>query len=119
MTEKCVLVCEDDEGIIEIAQIVLSDKGYRVVSLLNPARIFAIVEETKPDLILVDLWMVGFNGDEITRRLKAGPTTRHIPVIIMSANKDAREIARQAGAEDFLAKPFDLDALEKIVETYI
>lgn len=119
MTNKCVLVCEDDEGIIDVAQIVLSDKGYTVIGLLNPAAIYKTVTETKPDLILLDLWMIGLNGDEITRHLKADLATRHIPVIIMSANKDAAEIARRAGAEDFLPKPFDLTALEKIVETYI
>lgn len=119
MNNKTVLVCEDDEGIIDIAQIVLGDKGYTVVGLLNPAGIFAAVTETKPDLILLDLWMVGLSGDDIARQLKAAETTRHIPIIIMSANKDAGEIARVAGAEDFLAKPFDLAALEKIVEKYI
>ena len=119
MNNKTVLVCEDDEGIIDIAQIVLGDKGYTVVGLLNPAGIFATIAETKPDLILLDLWMLGLSGDDITRHLKAAEATRHIPVIIMSANKDAEEIARQAGAEDFLAKPFDLSALEKIVEKYV
>lgn len=119
MNNKCVLICEDDEGIIEITQIVLQEKGYRVITQTDASLIYTKVEEVKPDIILLDLWMNGLNGEEIARRLKVNEKTKHIPIIIMSASKDTELIARQAGADAFLSKPFDLTALEDIVEIHI
>ena len=119
MEGKCVLICEDDEGITEIVQIVLESSGYKVVVDSDSTNIYQRILEIKPDLILLDLWMPGLNGEEITILLKADPQTRRIPIIIMSANTDTAQIAKQAGAEAFLAKPFDIVALENIVETYI
>ena len=119
MSERCVLICEDDEGITEVAQIVLESKGYRVVTQSDSANIYQKIEEIKPDLILLDLWMPGLSGEEITRYLKEGSQTRHIPIIIMSANKDTEQIARSAGAENFIAKPFDIADLEDMVDQYL
>lgn len=118
-SEKRILICEDDEGITELAQIVLEAKGYDVLIQSDSSKVFQRIEVDKPDLLLLDLWMPGLSGEEITRHLKADAATKHIPIIIMSANKDTASIAKQAGAEAFLAKPFDIDALEKIVETYL
>jgi CheY-like chemotaxis protein len=119
MNDKCVLVCEDDEGITDIAQIVLESRGYNVIIQNDSTGVYNRIAEVKPDLILLDLWMPGLSGEEITRQLKADPQTKHIPIIIMSANKDTAQIAREAGAEAFLAKPFDIVALENIVEVHL
>ncbi|MBN9391872.1 MAG: response regulator [Chloroflexi bacterium] len=119
MNNKSVLICEDDEGIIDIAQIVLSDKGYSVICLVNSYNIYSVIEAKKPDLLILDLWISGTSGEEITRTLKADSTKKHIPVIIMSAHKNGPAIAREAGAEGFLRKPFDINELEEIVEQFL
>ncbi len=119
MSDNCVLIYEDDEGITEIIRLVLEGKGYHVITQSNSTNIYSKIEEVKPDLILLDLWMPGLSGEEITRQLKADASTEHLPVIIISANKDAEKIASNAGATAFLAKPFDISALEDIVDEHI
>lgn len=119
MSDKNVLICEDDEGITDVAQIVLEGMGYQVTVQNDSTNIFNRIAEVKPNLILLDLWMPGLSGEEIARTLKANPSTRDIPIIIMSANKDTAQIATKAGANAFLAKPFDITALENLVEDFI
>jgi DNA-binding response OmpR family regulator len=119
MSNKCVLICEDDYSITELARYVLEEKGYRVIVLQNTDGIFPIIEKAKPDLILLDLWMPGLSGEEVTRRLKSDKKTRAIPVIIMSANKDTARIAKQSGADGYLAKPFDIAHLENLVDSHL
>ncbi len=119
MKKKSILICEDDEGIIDIAEIVLTEMGYSVITLLDSDDIYSIIEAKRPDLVLLDLWLSGASGEEITRTLKTDPAKNQIPIIIMSANKDGPAIAEKAGANAFLKKPFDLAALEKIVEQHI
>lgn len=116
MNSKRILICEDDEGITEVAQIVLETMGYEVMIQNDSTNIYTRVEEVKPDLILLDLWMPGLSGEEIAHHLKNQASTKHIPIIIMSANKDTAQIASQTGAEAFLPKPFDIVDLENIVE---
>lgn len=117
--QPCVLVCEDNEGITDVVKIVLETKGYRVVTIDNGANIKNIVKEVAPNVILMDLWLPGMNGDELAKILKADPTTRDIPLIIVSASRDAVEVAKEVGADDALKKPFDIGDLEKIVDKYI
>ena len=71
-----------------------------------------------PDLILMDNWLPDMSGIEATKLLKANPQLKDIPVIYFSANSNISELANQAGADDFLAKPFDIDLFEKTVKKY-
>ncbi len=119
MTQKHVLICEDDTGILDVTSIVLEAKGYKVTALAESTDIMSIIKKECPDIILLDLWIAGKQGDEITRELKASADTKQIPIIIFSANKDTETIAKRAGADDFLTKPFDIDELEGMVDKYI
>ena len=116
---KTVLICEDDEGIIDVTTIVLQEKGYKVIPLLDCQKVYEYVDTHKPDIILLDLWMPDINGEEVTRTLKSNDHTKHIPIIIISANKDTEKIAKNAGADTFLCKPFDIEELEQTVERYL
>ena len=64
-----------------------------------------------PDLILLDVLLSGKDGREIVKRLKSQEETRHIPVIMFSAHPSAEKTARAAGADDFVAKPFEMDEI--------
>ncbi len=117
--EKKVLICDDDEGIIDVIKIVLEDKGYLVQTCVDSRTIYETVAKFKPKIILLDLWMPELGGDEITRELKNNKDTKHIPIIIISASKDTIIVAKESGAEGFICKPFDILELEDIVEKYI
>jgi CheY-like chemotaxis protein len=116
---KKVLICDDDEGIIDVATIVLQEKGYSVISLTQAEAIYELVAEHNPDIILLDLWMPDLGGDEITKKLKSDSSTKHIPIILFSASKSTEETAKQLGADAFLCKPFDIDELEEMIATHI
>jgi len=118
MSNKKVLICEDDEGIVEIAQIVLTEAGYEVHSAMSKVEIWDAIRQWKPDLILLDLWMPEVSGEALTRELKQDPLFHNIPIIIVSANSETEKIAKQAGANDFIYKPFDINVLEEQVTRY-
>jgi DNA-binding response OmpR family regulator len=118
MAKKRILLCDDDDGILEVTQIVLEEQGYEVIAWSQCDDIEAIAAQ-HPDLILLDLWIPELGGEEIARRLKADSRTKAIPIIIVSANKDTEKVAKQSGAEDFICKPFDIDYLETKVASYL
>lgn len=114
-----IVICDDDEGIVDVTKIVLEEKGYLVWACTNSEEFFEVVKKVDPALIFLDLWMPGKGGEEITKELKKEQETQKIPVVIMSANKDTRLIAEKAGADNFLCKPFDILELEKMAEHYV
>lgn len=114
-----ILIADDDEGILEVVKIVFQEKGYHTIPINNGQTIYDQVVEQQPHLVLIDLWMPGENGEKVTRRLKANPHTQHIPVIILSANRKTEEISNAAAADGFLLKPFDIDELENLVDSFL
>ena len=115
---KKILLCEDDEGIIEVVKIILTEKGYDVVKLYDYKGVVKQVKKIKPDLIIMDLWLPEISGEQATKILKNNPATKKIPIIILSAHQNGLKIARSSGADDFLNKPFDISDLEKMVDKY-
>jgi CheY-like chemotaxis protein len=69
-------------------------------------------------MIFMDNWLPDISGIEATKILKANKELQNIPVIYFSANNNISALAKEAGADDFLAKPFDVAAFEKIVKKY-
>lgn len=106
---KKILVVDDDQGIANVMQIMLDSAGYEVNILTSGKGIQRKVLEYLPDVILLDIWMPGIDGKQVTRLLKENNKTKHIPIIVISALNDTEEIAKTAGANDFLAKPFEMD----------
>lgn len=106
---------DDDKHVLEVCTIILETIGYRVEVSETSHDILEKVEEVQPDLILMDNWIPKIGGMEATRLLKSHPTFRDIPVIYLSANTDIQQLAKQAGADNYLAKPFDLEDLENMV----
>ena len=77
------------------------------------------VREYQPDVILMDNWIPGPGGIEATKQLKGAPDLHDIPVIFFSANSNVTQLAREAQADYFLQKPFDIAELEAIVQMAI
>ncbi len=108
---KKILLIDDDPDILEVISMILENKGYTVKTSDNGENI----EKEMPELLLLDIWMSGKFGSEICKELKASEKTRHIPVILLSANRDIEEIAKTCGANGFIPKPFKMkDLIEKV-----
>jgi CheY-like chemotaxis protein len=111
MTNKTILICDDDEGILDMLDLILSESGFDTIPVKNSLQIYDTIEKQHPDLILLDLWMPVLSGDQVLRALRKNPETNNLPVIVISASREGKRIADEAGANDFIAKPFDLDQL--------
>ncbi len=115
---KNILIADDDPAILESMQMMLELEGYGVVTTFNGNAIYQLKEEF-PDLLLLDIWMSGEDGREICKYLKQNEPTKHIPIVMISASRDVKQSAKEAGADDFLAKPFEMNDLLAIVEKYV
>jgi len=110
-----ILICDDDEGILDLVDLVLAEEGYETIAESNSLNVANLIEREHPDLIVLDLWMPVLSGDQVLKALRNNPDTSDLPVIVISASTDGKAIAINAGATDFMPKPFDLDLLvEKV-----
>ena len=107
---KKLMIADDDTGIVDFLTILLEYEGYEVSSTYNGATLLDI-ESGFPDLILLDIWMSGVDGRDVCKKLKQKGTTQNIPILMISASSDIERSAMDAGADDFLAKPFDMEEL--------
>lgn len=110
-TGKKIFIADDDADILQIIAMMLQTRGYEVDISNNANDIFNYTGEELPALILLDIWMSGVDGREICARLKNSALTQHIPVIFISANSSIEQIAKDFKADDFIAKPFEMDYL--------
>ncbi|MEJ2883995.1 response regulator [Pedobacter sp. GR22-6] len=116
---KKVFVFDDNPDILELCTIILEDAGYEIKTSVTSNDIIGQVSAYMPDIIFMDNWLPDVGGIDATRSLKSDDTLKHIPVIYFSANNDVKTLAEQAGADDYLSKPFDIQELESIVVKYI
>lgn len=111
---KKIMIADDDTGIIDAVVMMLEFEGYTVSSTVNGASVLEL-KNNYPDLLLLDVQMPGLDGREICRKLKQKEDTRNIPVILVSASTNLQKSAHDAGADDYLEKPFNMhDLLEKV-----
>lgn len=116
-----VLVVDDQPSNTEALAQALEPLGYEVWQALDGPMALVLAKERAPEVILLDLRMPGMDGFEVCRRLKADPDTRLLPVVVLTGldSREARLAALEAGATDFLAKPFDLVELEVRVRNLV
>jgi two-component system, cell cycle sensor histidine kinase and response regulator CckA len=116
-----ILAIDDDPGARQLLEEVLALEDYKVRTAESGELGLALVAVDPPDLILVDIRMPGMNGAEFCRRIKGDPLTRHIPIMILSGLKDMKEqlASFEAGAVDFILKPFQRKVLLARVQTHL
>lgn len=112
---KRIVIFDDDEDILSICTYILEEQGWEVHTFTDCNNITEKVEGISPDVILMDNWIPDAGGIIATQTLKKNETLKDIPVIYFSANSDIQILADHAGAETYLAKPFDLDELERVI----
>jgi CheY-like chemotaxis protein len=115
---KRIMIADDDPSILDAVGIMLEFEGYDVQCTLNGTTLLNLTNEF-PDLLLLDIWMSGTDGRDICKQLKQNPETRKMPIVMISASKDIEQSAMDAGADDFLAKPFEMDDLLQKIEKYV
>ncbi|MCU7613482.1 response regulator transcription factor [Chryseobacterium sp. GMJ5] len=111
MENKKIMVCDDDQGILDVLQMLLESEGYTVITEINSTNLIKEIINNPPDLILLDLWMPIMSGDQVLKAIRINERISHLPVIVLSASVDGDHIAITAGADGFVPKPFDLDEL--------
>lgn len=115
---KIILVIDDDEDFQTILKVTLNQSGFQVRSLMDGELAQTLNEEPFPDIILLDIDLPYANGVEVGKKLKSNASTRDIPVIMVSANPFVDELCKEAGANDYVQKPFTLKTLmEKVNES--
>ena len=116
--KKKILITDDDEGVQDIFKMIFEKEGYEVEVLGEATKIFEN-EFNIPDLILLDRQLSGYDGLNVCKFLKGQSSTKHIPVIIVSASPDISRLALQAGANDFIEKPFEKKSLLNVVSKWL
>lgn len=104
-----VLVVDDDERSRGLLEVVLAIEGYDVMSADSGTRALALIEQHPPDAVVLDFIMPGMDGPELCARIRALPSSRRLPLLVLSGldDPDARRTAAEAGADAFIVKPFD------------
>lgn len=116
---KKIAIFDDDLDIAEIIKTILERYDYDTKIYSNSKKIKQCLKNFKPDLILLDIFMPGLSGKEIAKKIKPNKETNHIPIIAISGLNEISNISKKIGADDYLAKPFEMDELLKIVKKYL
>lgn len=116
--KKKILIVDDDEDILFTLGVMLKNAGYEVISSLNGMFVLD-GEYDPPDLFLLDKRIPDVDGLEICRQLRKRIASKHTPIVILSATPQTRGQALEAGANDFLEKPFEMKVLLQMVNRYV
>ncbi|MCT7948671.1 response regulator [Ancylothrix sp. C2] len=108
----CILVVDDSPDNVLLVQTILEEEGYDIITADNGMKALKIVEQARPDLVLLDVMMPGMDGYEVTKRIRENRKIPFIPILLITAY-DQSSLVRglDIGADDFIRKPVELDEL--------
>lgn len=114
---KTILIVEDEQNLVELLKFRLEANGYKVETAFDGVEGLSKIDKLKPDLVILDIMMPKMHGYEVCRRAKKDEKTKNIPIIILTARTQNRDMeqAKATGADFFISKPFEpADLLEEI-----
>ena len=114
-----VLVADDEPAITDLIAQALGANGFDVITAHDGARALELVRSERPDIVMLDVMMPGVDGREVTRRIKADPSLRGIPVVLFSSIDEAQVGWRKAGADAFIQKVFDVFDLPELLRSLL
>jgi DNA-binding response OmpR family regulator len=116
-----ILIADDDEDIRELVVFRLERSGYDVMAAPDGEEAFRLALDRTPDLAVLDVMMPKVDGYELTRRLRSNEATSRMPVILLTARAQEEDVARgfEAGADDYIRKPFSPQELRARVQTLL
>lgn len=119
MASKLVMIVEDSQTYMQIAESICLDNGYKTVTVTEGDKALSVATEKKPDLVLLDVILPNKNGFQVCRQLKTNEETKDIKIVIVSSKDQVSDKfwAKKQGADDYITKPYDekdlLAAIEK------
>jgi len=118
MTQKTVLIIEDEEDAADLFAEMMRVSGFRVVKTSRSSPAISMMNDDKPDIVLLDIMMPEISGLEILRQMRLDPNLSEIPVIVLSAKSMPADIKNgmEAGASTYLTKPVGFQELKEAVE---
>src|ERR1700733_6288854 len=110
-----IIIYDDDVDILEVCSTILRMRGFDVLCKNNCREVINDIQTYDPDVILMDNWLPDIGGVKSVQLIKNTPELQNIPVIFFSANSHVEQLAKEAGADYMLQKPFELSELEQII----
>ncbi len=113
LTKPLVLVVEDEAALATMLRYNLEKQGFRVDEAVDGQEALTRITESQPDLVLLDWMLPGVSGIEVCRQIRRRPTTRDLPVIMVTARTEDGDVVRglNTGADDYITKPFNMESL--------
>jgi CheY-like chemotaxis protein len=108
---KTILVVDDELGILEVLEAILSDAGFKVISAMNGQEAMALLQEEVPDLVIVDFMMPLLDGAGVIKAMRADGRLGRVPVLLASALPEQTISERCTGYDAFLRKPYKTEKL--------
>jgi DNA-binding response OmpR family regulator len=108
VTNRTILVVDDEPRIVELARDYLEHAGFTVVTASDGPAALAAVRSRRPDLVVLDLGLPGLDGLDVTKQIRGGPETTELPIVMLTARDDELDklLGLELGADDYLTKPF-------------
>ena len=114
-----ILVVDDDADILILVKTILTMNNFAVEAISRWEKLDNTIVNFQPDLILLDVSLVGADGRDLCKKMKQELATQHIPVILFSANADMGKYIQDCQAEAFIAKPFEISNLLQTIRLYL
>ncbi len=118
-SKKNILVVDDDMDIAGMLKMMLEYKGYDVVTVNRAEKVTEALDNNTIGMIILDMLIAGSNGTDVCRDLRSTEAYKHIPVVMISALPDAKQVCLDAGANAFISKPFEMEAIVNKANQYM
>lgn len=121
MSKKKILIVEDEESLLKLESILLTSRGYEVKGVADGRAALEALHTTKPDLVLLDIMLPEMDGFEVCRQIKSDESTRHIPVIMLTAKKSREDMVKgeEVGADWYITKPFKSAMVIETIQRFL
>jgi DNA-binding response OmpR family regulator len=113
-----IVIADDDPDILDAMKMMLELYDFKVETIADGV-VLPKLKKLQPQLLFLDIRMSGTDGRTICRELKAEAKTKDIPIVMISANSNLQNSMKESGANDYLAKPFNMDELLNKVEKFV
>jgi CheY-like chemotaxis protein len=121
MSSRHILIVDDDENILALVRTILTQKNYTVSTALNGEQAMSLLQRERFDAIITDAMMPLMDGNALARKVKDDPALKDIPIIMITASKEAEMVKKSftSGCVLFLPKPFTASSLLSLIQLVI